>query len=107
MGKRKELPVDPPGRTPEARENQMIALAMDEAEKRLRDGTASSQILTHYLKLATVKERKELEILEAKKRLYNAKAEAYDASKKSEELYEKVLEAMKIYSGVDDDFYDE
>jgi hypothetical protein len=80
---------------------------MDEAERRLRDGTATSQLLTHYLKLATVKERKELEILEAKKRLYNAKADAYDASKKSEALYEKVLEAMKLYTGVEDDFYDE
>lgn len=107
MGKNSNVSVDPPGRTPEARENQLIALAVDEAEKRLRNGTASSQLLTHYLKLATVKERKELEILEAKKRLYTAKAEAYDASKKSEELYEKVLEAMKIYSGVDDEYYEE
>ena len=64
-----------PALTPEARENQMIALAVDLAEKQLLEGTASSQVITHYLKLGTMKQKIEMEILEKQKALIEAKTE--------------------------------
>ena len=88
-----------PALTPEARENQMISLAIDLAEKQLRDGTASSQVLTHYLKLASTKERLECQILEEQKELVKAKTENMRSAKRQEALYEAALEAMRSYSG--------
>lgn len=92
---------DEPGRalTPEARENQLIALAVDLAEQQLRDGTASSQVITHYLKLASTKERLEKEILEKQKDLLDAKTDALRSAKRVEELYSNALQAMRMYSG--------
>lgn len=95
-----------PALTPEARENEMIALAVDLAEEQLRNGTASSQVITHYLKLGSTKERIEKEILERQKDLITAKTESLQAARKSEADYEKVLEALKRYSGQDDDYSD-
>ena len=92
-----------PALTPEARENEMIALAVDLAEEQLRNGTASSQVITHYLKLGSSKERIEKEILERQKDLITAKTESLQAAKKAEEDYERVLEALKMYSGKADD----
>jgi molybdenum cofactor biosynthesis enzyme len=89
----------PPATTPEARENQMIALAVDLAEKQLMNGTASSQVVTHYLKLGSTKERIEKEILEKQKELIVAKTEAIQSAKRIEELYVNALNAMKSYSG--------
>ena len=89
----------PPARTPEARENQMIMYAIDLAEQQLRDGTASSQVITHYLKLGSTKERLEKEILEKQKELITAKTESIKSGKKVEELYLNALNAMKSYSG--------
>lgn len=88
-----------PALTPEARENQMIALAVDLAEQQLRDGTASSQVITHFLKLATKKEQIEREILERQKDLITAKTEALQSSKKIEELYANAITAMRNYGG--------
>ena len=88
-----------PGMTPEARENQMIALAVDLAEQQLREGTASSQVITHYLKLGSTKERIEKEILEKQKELISAKTEALQSAKRIEELYTNALNAMRNYSG--------
>ncbi len=88
-----------PAITPEARENQMIALAVDLAEKQLIEGTASSQVITHYLKLATTKEKIEREILEKQKELIVAKTENLQSAKKIEELYSNALKAMQNYSG--------
>ena len=88
-----------PARTPEARENQMIARAIDLAEKQLIEGTASSQVITHFLKLASSKERIEKEILESKKKLIEARTEAIESGKRVEELYAKALEAMRSYNG--------
>jgi len=85
--------------TPEAREKQMINLAVNLAEKQLIEGTASSQVITHFLKLATMKERKELEILEAQKILMDAKTENLKSAKRSEELYAEALKAWGRYSG--------
>ena len=88
-----------PAITPEARENQMISLATDLAEQQLRDGTASSQVITHYLKLATVKEKLERERLEEENKLLRAKTENIKSQKSSEELLEKALRAFTSYSG--------
>lgn len=88
-----------PALTPEARENQMIALAVDLAEKQLLEGTASSQVITHYLKLGTMKEKIEREILEKQKELIEAKTENLQSAKRIEELYKEALDAMKNYSG--------
>ena len=88
-----------PALTPDARENQLISLATDLAEQQLRDGTASSQVITHYLKLGTAKERLEREILEENKKLLNAKTEALQSAKRVEELYANAIAAMRKYSG--------
>lgn len=85
--------------TPEARENQLIYLATDLAEQQLRDGTASSQVITHYLKLGTMKERLEREILAENKKLLVAKTEALQSTKRIEELYANAISAMRRYSG--------
>ena len=102
-----------PATSPEARENQMIALAVDLAEKQLLDGTASSQVITHYLKLATTKEKLEREILAKQKELIEAKTENLQSAKRIEELYTNAINAMKNYSGQnnaddeEDDEYDD
>lgn len=88
-----------PALTPEARENQMISLAVDLAEKQLMEGTASSQVITHYLKLGSTKERIEKEILEKQKELISAKTEALQSAKRIEELYTDAIGAMRRYSG--------
>lgn len=93
-----------PALTPDARENQLIALAVDLAEKQLREGTASSQIIAHYIKRGSEKEREELElkILEKQKDLLEAKAEQIKSQKRTEELYSNALKAMSVYSGSDE-----
>lgn len=91
----------PPGTTPEARENQLVALAVDRAEQQLRDGTASAQVITHYLKLGSTRERLEQERLAKENELLDAKREALAASARVEELYKTALDAMRSYSGQD------
>ena len=77
----------------------MISLAVDLAEKQLREGTASSQVITHYLKLGSTKERIEKEILEKQKELITAKTENLKAAARVEELYKEAISAMRKYSG--------
>lgn len=89
----------PPATTPEARENQMIAKAIDLAEKQLEKGTASSQVITHYLKLGSIKERKELTLLDQEIELKKAKTEALQSEKRVEELYKNAMNAFRKYSG--------
>ena len=102
------MPITPtPADTPEARENQLIAAAVNLAEKQLLDGTASPSVITHYLRLASGKERLEREKLERENELLRAKAEAYESNKRSEELYESAIKAMRSYSGLDDNDSDE
>lgn len=88
-----------PATTPEAREAQMISLAVDLAEKQLLDGSASSQVITHYLKLATAKERIEKEILEKQKDLITAKTEALKSTERMEALYKEAIAAFASYKG--------
>lgn len=94
--------ISRPELTDEAREMRMISLAVDLAEKQLREGTASSQVITHYLKMASSKERIEKEILERQKDLLEAKTKQIESSQRIEELYTNALNAMKEYSGSDD-----
>ena len=98
----------PPATTPEIRENQLISLAVDLAEKQLRNGTATSQVITHYLKLATTREQLEKAKLEKETTLLGAKVEAIESAKRVEELYTKALIAMKTYGGdsTEEDTYD-
>ena len=88
-----------PALSPEARENQLVSLAVDLAEKQLLEGTASSQVITHYLKLGSTKERIEKEILEKQKELIEAKTQALQSAQRIEELYSNALNAMRNYSG--------
>ena len=91
-----------PALTPEARENQLIALATDLVEKRLIEGTASSQETTHFLKLAGRKFRLEIERQELENELIKARTEALQSSKRIEELYANAINAMRKYNGQDD-----
>lgn len=88
-----------PALTPEARENQMISLAMDLAEQKLRDGTASSQLIAEFVKRGSTKARLEKEILEEQKEFMAAKTQSLQSAKKMEELYTNALNAMRSYSG--------
>lgn len=90
------IPVD----SPEARENELIAAAVNLAEKQLLDGTASPSVITHYLKLASSRERLQREKLERENEVLKAKAEAYASNQRTEELYAKAIEAMRSYSGI-------
>jgi ribosomal 30S subunit maturation factor RimM len=86
----------------------MISLAFDLAERQLADGTASSQVITHYLKLATSREKLEQEKLELEKTLLQARTDSIESAKKVEELYGNALNAMRAYQGKDEEevFYD-
>ena len=89
----------PPALTPEGRDSMMASLAADLAEKQLREGTATSQLIVHYLKLDSSRERLELERLKHENELLKAKTEAIRSSAEQDELYKKAIEAMQTYSG--------
>lgn len=91
-----------PALTPEARENQLIALAVDVAEEQLRDGTASSQVITHFLKLGTTRAELEKEKLVRENELLRAKAKALDSAEEIKVLYADALKAMRNYAGQGD-----
>lgn len=93
----------PPAMTPKAREDQLISLATDLAEKQLREGKASSQVITHYLKLATTREQLEKEKLEKTIKRLEAQTEMYESGKRVEELYSKALSAMREYRGEEEE----
>ena len=97
----------PPGTTPEARESQMISLAIDLAEKQLEKGTASSQVITHFLKLGSTVAKEEKEILQEQKKLLIAKTEQIQSGKRLEELYTNALSAMSTYSGANTEASDD
>ena len=87
-----------PATTPEGREDQMIAYATKLAEQQLRDGTASSQVITHYLKLGSMREKYEKQKLLEEIKLLTAKTEAIKAEKDRDILYAKAIEAMRNYT---------
>ena len=88
-----------PALTPESRENQLIALAVDLVEQRLLDGSASSQETTHFLKLGSMKNQLEMEKLREENKLLKAKTESIQSAKRVEELYAEAINAMRRYSG--------
>ena len=100
-----------PATTPEARENQLIALAYDAAERDMLEGKASSQVITHFLKLGTAREQLERQKLEHETELLRARKESLEASNNSHELYEQAIRAFKGYRGSPDEeveeFYDD
>lgn len=88
-----------PARTPEAKISQLINLAFSLAEKKLKDGTASSQVITHFLELATERERLQNEKLMSDLRVADAKIKHMESQSTTEELYTKAIEAFRSYSG--------
>ena len=92
-----------PASTSAGREAQMISLAMDLAEEQLRNGTASSQVITHFLKLGTENAKLERERLENENLLLMARVDQIKSSKESGELYANAIEAMRRYSAHSDD----
>lgn len=120
MGRHRKLSDDeqhtrqPRALTPEAREEQLVNLAVNLAEKQLREGTASSQVITHYLKLASTKEKLEKRYLEEKVNLAKAKTDSIHDARHIEELYTNAINAMRRYGASfnrdddieeDDDYY--
>lgn len=99
-----------PAMTPEDQEDQLISLAVDLAVKRLREGTASNQLVSEIIKLGTTKERLAKEKLQRENEMLRAKTEAIEASRRNGEMYAEALRAMREYAGVqaiEDDDYDE
>ena len=101
-----ETPRMRPALTPEAKENQMISLAMHCAEQQMREGTASSQVITHFLKLGTEKAKLEREKLRQETEMMKAKTESLQSSKRIEELYANAIDAMRTYGGHGEDYED-
>lgn len=92
-----------PALTPEAREQQLVSLAVDLAEQQLIDGTASSQVITHFLKLGSSRADLERAKLEHETKLLEAKTEAIQSQKNMEELYSQAIAALKSYGPPGDD----
>lgn len=88
-----------PALSPEARENQLINLAVDLAERQLRDGSASSQVITHFLKQSTAKAELEKEKLKKENLLLEAKTKQIESADEMKALYEKAIKAMRNYAG--------
>ena len=88
-----------PASTVEAKESQVISMAVDLAEQQILDGTVSAQVLTYYLKLGSAREKLELQRLERENELLKSKVEQLASAKNVEELYGKALAAMRAYSG--------
>lgn len=98
----KRKPRRQPAMTEEGRENQLVSLAIDLAEEQLSKGTASSQVITHYLKLGSTRERLEQERLHRENQLLDSKVEMMASAKRIEELYAEALNAMRNYAGQHD-----
>ncbi len=107
MAKRKSESIDRmnrPALNPDVRENQLISLAMDVAEQQMRDGTASPQLISHFLKLGSSRNRYEMRKLQREVDLLEAKKESLESAQRVEAMYAEAMEAMRSYSGhVEDD----
>lgn len=95
-----------PALTQEGREDQLISLAYEEAERQMRQGTAPAQIVTHFLKMGSTREAAEQRRLENENLLLSAKVDAMQSAKRVEELMEEALAAFRTYSGQGSDDYD-
>lgn len=106
-----DMPVERRSSTPlsqEARENMIISLAFDLAEQRLRDGTATGQEVTYWLRYGSQRDKLEREMMEQKAELLKAKTDAIKAAEKTELLYADAIRAFRTYAGEgDDEEYDE
>lgn len=115
MPSNKRKPRRRPATTEESRENQLVSLAIDLAEKQLTEGIASAQVITHYLKLGSTREKLEQERLHRENQLLNSKVEMMASAKRVEELYAEALDAMRTYAGrtvdeepdLQENYYDE
>jgi len=96
-----------PATSEKGREDQMISLAMDLAQKQLIEGTASAQVITHWLKLGSTREQMEQNRIGRENELLTAKVEMLASQQRVEELYDKALKAMRSYTGEDPDDSDE
>lgn len=106
MANKKTIEKEPRGKpamTPKDREDELINLAVNLAEKQLKEGTASTQVIVHYLKLGSTRGMLEQEMLENKTKLVKAQTESIESAKRVEELYKNALDAMQIYSGAKDE----
>ena len=104
MARRKAEPKETRREFPQAldeeeRENQLVNLAIDLAERQIRDGTVSATVLAQYVKLGTSRERLEQQRLANENRLTDARIEALHAAARAEEVYAAAIEAMKVYAG--------
>lgn len=104
-----QKPRRPPATSLDARENQLIAAAIDLAEQQILEGTASSQVITHFVKLGSSREKLEQARLAGENKLLEAKAEQMESQKRVEDLYSEALNAMRSYAGqepteLDDDY---
>ena len=99
MAKTKDKHTRKPAATPEERENELISLAYDVVEERLRNGTATSQETTHFLKAGSMKTQFEMEKLRRENDLLIAKVANLESQRKVEDLYEAAIAAMRVYSG--------
>lgn len=103
MGKNTGKPRQKPAITPEERENELISLAYDVVEERLRNGTATSQETVHFLRAGSMKTQAEMEKLRRENDLLVAKVQNLESQRKVEDLYEAAIAAMRVYSGHGDD----
>jgi len=103
---RNKARVRPPAATVEQREQQLISQAVDLAERQIADGTASAQVITHFIKLGSTRERLEQERLRSENEMLRAKVEQLASQKNTELLYEEALNAMRAYSGQEVEGYD-
>jgi hypothetical protein len=89
----------PPATTPDGRERQLVAAAYDLAEEQIRNGTATAQVITHFLKLGTEREKLERMRLEGENALLKAKVDSIASASRIEELTQKALDAFRSYAG--------
>lgn len=97
------MPKKPPARSLDAREKEVVSLAVELAERQLRDGSASPSVITHYLKLGTTSYQLELEKLKHENELLQAKTDNIRSLGRMEELYEEAIESLRRYQGADDE----
>ena len=107
--KKSERPTSPPATTPEGREEQLVALAVNLAEEQMREGTASAQVISHYLKLGSTREQLEQDRLRSENELLKARVDALQQQGRLEELTENALKAFRSYSGqaIEEDYDDD
>lgn len=103
MAKKTAKPISKPAMTPEQDENECISLAFALAKEKLRDGTASSQLITEFIKAGSYKRELEIEELRSKVKLLETKCISLESQRRSEDIAEKALQAFRTYAGQVDD----